>query len=286
MLEDVTMPTVSVKTKRKAKKLETARQVLNQKIYQNSSVADDVSSLNRTSLSREAVEELRHDERSEDGSDSFISALRQVFERKLDEKGTSQKAREKNPKVKRKMEWKPKTRAGQIHPGRDVVGGLVIKDVADHGSVEAPKKPEEPKADKSKPKRNKEKPKLTAQSEQAAAKMKKTGVEPPKELKDAKSQAGAQQQEGEKIVFDGDLRSRATGFHQIVSVTPGGEVPLNDPLGYFQKLDDKPVLANSTLHGKDGKEFIQDHRRRREAGEQVAPLDDDLKQKLLHPREN
>lgn len=226
-------------------------------------------------------------------------------------------------KVERKLEWTPDTKKGQIHPGRDVIGQARIKEKITEepddqtvngaqkgtaasskgnqsGGGAAPAKEGQQSqgndGNRQDDKTQQDKVEISPESANMASKMNAAGLQAPAEVQgqggaspvseagESKKGGGAGQgQSKERVVFEGEVRTRATGTTQSVDVTPAGELPPGKPFRTFQKLDDMPMLEHATLHGKDGKEFLADHQRRKMRGEAVEPLPEELIQKLKHP---
>ena len=214
----------------------------------------------------------------------------------------------KNKKIKQKAEWEPETQAGQIHPGRDVIGKVrVTKEVEEtggganatggvgsagkagdgkstgksgtpnYGKASDPKASESRSAKQQSQKSGKDEDKEAG--EIAAAKgleqsgLKAQGLEQQGktgEKSKAQEQAGGA---GGSSVKEFEVRTRATGTSQSLTVTPPKKLEKGDGFRKFRKLDDKPLLKYATMHkkkfqGGDNEEAIKELKKNaRAAGE-------------------
>jgi hypothetical protein len=184
----------------------------------------------------------------------------------------------KRKKVERKKEWDPIAQPGQIHEGREVIGKIRVTEevkeeggdgvgaVGKAGGGKSGSKAASPQGDG---KANAAKPtearssqssadpkdqKKEAQDASAAQNMEKSGlkVEGMDPSGQAKAKGEEQSAQGGGKVGEFDVKGRAFGTTQTLTMTPAKELqPEDKSLGTFRKLDDKPMLKYVTLHSKN-----------------------------------
>lgn len=236
-----------------------------------------VGPLDTSRISDQAIQEMGEaQDRGMPFKDRVISALQEMFDEKVKENPEAGSQGKPQPKTEKTMEFTPTTYPGEVMPGRDVIGHAEVKEkkVEEPGEARAaagPKakqtaNPAVPPASDTKggtkngdgksEEQEKDRVELSAESAQMAARMRNSGVEVPQSLESDKGgtpEVKGPEQGGEKTVFSGEVRTRATGWTQSVDVHPGGEVQKGQSLRTFQKLDNLPMLDHATLHRGEGK---------------------------------
>lgn len=228
-------------------------------------------------------------------------------EKKKAGKGQGQGGQKKK-QVEQKTEWEPETKEGQIHPGRDVIGKVrVTKEVKETGgeggsgavggvgqsggskSNSKSGTPNYGKAAESKGSPNQQAGQIGKDSKDqdkeakevsAAKSLEKSGLKAQgleQQGKAGKSKTEEQSGEAGAAGAGGtkefEVRTRATGTSQSLTVTPPKKLQKGEGFRTFRKLDDKPMLKYATMHkkefqGGDNKEAIKELKKNaRAAGE-------------------
>ncbi len=205
-----------------------------------------------------------------------------------DKKAEGSGDNKKRKKVKRKKEWDPIAQPGQIHEGREVIGKIrVTEEVQEEGGegvggvgksgaskaggskaggskagAQANSTSEAAKSEasnststqSSKESSDPKDEKRQAQEASASQNMEKSGlkVEGMDQSSQSKAKGEEQSAQGGGKVGEFDVKGRAFGTTQTLTMTPAKELqPEDKSLGTFRKLDDKPMLKYVTLHSKN-----------------------------------
>ncbi|MCA9794998.1 MAG: hypothetical protein KC910_24485 [Candidatus Eremiobacteraeota bacterium] len=235
-----------------------------------------VGPLDTSRISDQAIEEMGEAQaKGTSFKDRVVSALQEMFDEKVKENPEAASQGKPRAKTEKTMEFTPTTFRGEVMPGRDVIGHAEIKEkkVEEPGQARATagpkaKQPGSPavppigegkagnKSGHKSDDQDKDRVELSAESAQMAARMRNSGAEVPQALESGKGgtpEVKGPEQGGEKTIFSGAVRTRATGWTQSVDVHPGGQVQKGQPLRTFQKLDNLPMLDHATLHRGEGK---------------------------------
>ncbi len=222
-------------------------------------------------------------------------------------KGEAGGDKKKKKQVKKEAEWSPKTEEGQIHPGRDVIGKVrVTEEVKETGGEggggvggvgkagagkangkagssnygkAAESKPAGPEQQQQGQKNGDSKDENKEAKEASAAKnLQKSGLQSQELEQEGKKEEGGQKSKideqaggaGASKVKEFDVRTKATGANQSLTVTPPKKLQPGDSFRKFRKLDDKPMLKYATLHkskfqGGDNKEAIKELKKNAQA---------------------
>ena len=221
-------------------------------------------------------------------------------------KGDAGGDKKKKKQVKKEAEWSPKTEEGQIHPGRDVIGKVRVTEevketggeggggVGGVGKAEGGKAnvkagtPNYGKAAESKsaaPEQQQQGQKSgdskdenkEAKEASAAKNLQKSGLQSQELEQEGKEESGQKSKIDEQAggagaskVKEFDVRTKATGANQSLTVTPPKKLQPGDSFRKFRKLDDKPMLRYATLHqskfqGGDNKEAIKELKKNAQA---------------------
>lgn len=156
-------------------------------------------------------------------------------------------------KIKRKTEWQPTAKEGQIHHGREVIGKIrVTTEVKEESggsgaSAKIAGSGRQQKAAEDKPQ---------AGEVENATGTSKVGQKPAMAAGASSGQAsGGGSGSGGGKVEEFDVKGRAFGATQTLTMLPAKELKPDDKsLGTFRKLDDKPMLKYVTTHSRDTKQ--------------------------------
>ncbi|MBS2039817.1 hypothetical protein JST97_32835 [bacterium] len=260
-----------------------ATQALQQTVAQRPEIQQE-----QTKISDELMDEVGNALQTQAGAnlDALLSAVTQNFlERKAEEAGSAQDSKAEGKKME--VEWAPEVRPGEIMAPQGYTGQLIFKEGQKQPGPNALQEPSKvgksakaagsPQSAGDPSKRSADTVQLTAESQKITQKMQSAGMKP------AGLDSKGEKPGGAKAEERVDVFMPTFGLTQLVDVSSAGKLAPDGILGTYQRLDNMPCFNGAFFKKRTGKEFMDEYNKRRQSGEQIEPLSQEQKNRLLNP---